>query len=155
MGVQSNAQREVQLLAEWLTTLPPYFKSKTNIDVGAAALQYNGERLTPAQQRMFGVWNDKADARVAAGLEVWIVESKIVGTASAYGQVLDYCDEYPASLDARGFPSATIVPLVLCAFEKPRTAAYFMRFGVRTVVFTPGWARLTLQTKIFGSAIEL
>lgn len=155
MGVQSNAQREVQLLAEWLTTLPPSFKAKTHVNVGAATLQYNGERLTPAQQRMFGVWNDWADARVAAGLEVWIVEAKIVGIGTAYGQVLDYCDEYPSSLDAREFPSATVVPVVLCAFDRPRTSRYFARFGVRTVVFTPVWARLTLQNKIFGSAIEL
>jgi hypothetical protein len=155
LGTQSNAQREVQLLAEWLTTLPSYFKSKTNVNVGAAALQYNGERLTPAQQRMFGVWNDKADARVLAGTEVWIVEAKIVGTGGAYGQVLDYVNEYPSSTDALEFPSAMVVPLILCAFDKPRTSQYFARFGVRTVVFTPGWARLTLQTKIFGSAVEL
>jgi len=145
----------VQLLAEWLTTLPPWFKSKTNIDVGAAVIQYNGARLTPAQQKMFGVWNDKADARIWAPPELWLVEAKIVGTASAYGQVLDYCDEYPQSLDAREWPAAPVIPVVVCAYEKPRTAQYFARFGVRTVVFTPGWAKDTLASKIFGSAIEL
>jgi hypothetical protein len=155
VGTQSNAQREVQLLAEWLTTLPSWFKSKTHVNVGAAALQYNGARLTPAQQRMFGVWNDWADARVFTGTELWIVEAKIVGTGSAYGQVLDYCAEYPDSLDAREFQFATVVPLVVCAFDKPRTSQYFSRFGVRTVVFTPGWARESLAGKIFGSAIEL
>lgn len=155
MGVQSNAQREVQLLAEWLTTLPSDWKTKTHVRVGAQTLVYNGEALSPAMSRAFGVWSDWCDARVFTGNQVWIVEAKIVNTAEAYGQVLDYVDQYPTSEDRQQFGSQPIIPVVLCAYEKPRTAGYFQRFGVQTMVFTPTWASRTLAVKIFGSASVL
>jgi hypothetical protein len=155
MGVQSNAQREVQLLAEWLGTLPAGWRSKTHIRVGSQTLVYQGVRLSPARARAFEVWSDWADVRVFTGTEVWIVEAKIVGTAEAYGQVLDYCQQYPESEDYQQFAPAPIAPLVLCAFEKRRSATYFARFGVRTVIFTPTWAATTLATKVFGSLVDL
>lgn len=147
-GVNSNKQLETELLLEWLATLPKAYAWKTNVRVGATPLISNGVVLTPAQQKMFEVWNDWADARVDTGAAIWIVEAKIVGIAGAYGQVLDYCNEYPASIDARPFAGRVIQPVVLCAFEKARTAAYFATFGVRTVVFTPAWAGNTLVSKI-------
>lgn len=83
------------------------------------------------------------------------MEAKIVGVACAYGQVLDYSAQYPESEDYREFGPVPIVPIVLCAYEKPRTSRYFARFGVTTVIHTPSWAGKTLATKIFGSIIDL
>ncbi len=148
MGTNSNAQLETQLLTEWLASLPKAFPWKTHVRVGATPLISNGVVLSVAQQKAYEIWNDWADARVDTGAAIWIVEAKIVGTAGAYGQVMDYANEYPASMDARQFVGRHIQPLVLCAFEKPRTAAYFANFGVRTVVFTPAWAGTTLINKI-------
>ena len=155
MGTQSNAQREIQLLAEWLTTLPSNFQTKTHVRVGSEQLVYQGIQLTPSRARAFEVWSDWADARVYTGVELWLVEAKIVGTAGAYGQVLDYADEYPDSADGLLFAGVPIVPLVLVAYEKPRTRNLFAGMGVRTVVFTPAWARATLANKIVGSASNL
>jgi len=152
MAAQQNAQREMQMLTEWLATLPAGYQWKTHVRVGATPLTYQGKVLSPAQQRAFEVWNDWADVRVATPTELWIVEGKIVGVAGAYGQALDYANEYPASSDAAQFPGKRIVPVVVCAFEKARTAAYFARFGVRTVLFTPSWAGSTLATKIFPAS---
>ena len=149
MASHSNAQREIQLLGEWLATLPSYWKTKTHVNVGVSTLDYNGKALTPARQRAFGVWNDWADARVATGAEIWIIEAKIVGTGGAYGQVLDYCNEYPTSADYASMTAAPVIPIVLAAFDKPRTRLYYAQFGVRTVVFTPSWAGDTLASKVF------
>lgn len=146
----SNAQREIQLLAEWWRTLPPTWKNKTHVNVGASRLIYQGQPLSPARQRAFGVWNDWADMRIFTGAEVWLVEGKIVNTGNAYGQLLDYVDEYPGSDDYQQFQGAPIVPYVVCAFERARTAGVFERFGVRTIVFTPSWASNTLAEKVFG-----
>jgi len=155
VGVQSNAQREVQLLAEWLLSLPPYFKSKTHVRVGQETLVYNGQQLTPARARALLVWSDWTDARVFTGSEVWIVEAKLVSTAGAYGQVLDYLDEYKSSEDYKLFYPAPIVAVVLAAALKQRTANFFARFGVRTVIFAPSWSLRSIATKIVGDLTGL
>ena len=148
----SNQQRESQLLAEWFTSLGTAWANKTHVNVGAQKLDYLGQALTPAQQRMFGVWNDWADMRIFTGVNVWLVEAKIVNTGSAYGQLLDYLNEYPSSADYAQFSPAPIVGVVVCAFERPRTAALFAGQGIRTVVYTPSWAGNTLATKVFPAA---
>ena len=155
MGIRSNAQGETQMLAEWLTQNARGAQSKTNVPVGKQSLIYRDQVLTPAQRNAFGVWSDKVDARIAWGTEVWLVEAKIVGVSGAYGQILDYTRQYPQSADYQSYLGQRIVPVVLCAFERPETARYFEGFGVRTIVFTPTWAAKTLATKIFGSGVDL
>lgn len=155
MGVQSNAQREVQLLAEWLTSLPPYFKSKTHVRVGQETLVYNGATLSPSQTAALLVWSDWADARVFTGSEVWIVEAKLVGVATAYGQALDYVNEYRTSADYQQFQPAPIVPMVLAAARKEKTATFFASYGVRTVIFAPSWTLRSIATKIVGDLTGL
>jgi hypothetical protein len=152
MGVRDNLQLETQLLMEWWATLPRGWPNKTNVNVGAATLQYNGQPLTPAMQRAFGVWNDRADMRIFTGSEVWVVEAKIVNVGAAYGQVLDYVDEYPLSDDYKPYFGTPIVPVVVCAFERKRTSNRFLREGVRTILYTPTWAGSTLAQKIFTQA---
>jgi len=151
MGAHGNAQLETQLLAEWLQATGWGLRSKTHVSVGAATLDYLGQRLSPARQKAFGVWNDWCDARIFTGSEVWLVEAKIVNTGGAYGQVIDYLDEYPNSLDYATFRPAPITGIVLCAFERMRTSQVFRRQGIRTIVYTPTWAGETLSTKIFSS----
>jgi len=109
---------------------------------------YLGEVLTPAQRRAFQVWNDWADARIFTGSEVWIVEASIVGKAAKYGQALEYASEWPASLDSQCLTGWPVIPIVLCAFEKPATASLFSKFGVRTILFTPAWAGMSLVSKV-------
>jgi hypothetical protein len=149
---QNNRQGEMQLVAEWLATLPATWKSKTHVNVGAQLLQYAGVRLTPAQQRAFGVWNDWADARVFTGSQVWIVEGKLVATGCAYGQVLDYINQYPASLDYEQFNPAPIVPVVLTMASRARTAALFQAQGVNTIVFQPTFPLAQALAKLFPAA---
>jgi hypothetical protein len=149
---QNNAQGEMQLVAEWLATLPATWKSKTHVNVGAQTLVYAGNPLTPAQTRAFGVWNDWADARVFTGTEVWIVEGKRVAIGGAYGQVLDYVDEYPASADYIPFAGAQIIPIVLCMASRPRTAARFAGLGVRTIVYAPSFPLSQALAKLFPAA---
>jgi hypothetical protein len=151
----SNAQRETQLLAEWWATLPRGWKNKTHVNVGASQLFYQGQPLSAARQRAFGVWNDWADMRIFTGVEVWLVEAKIVNTGSAYGQLMDYRDEYPASDDYQQFAGAPIVPIVVCAYERRRTAGLFERMGIRTIVFTPSWAADTLVNKVFNGLSQV
>lgn len=151
MGIQANAQREAQLLAEWLTSLPKGWKSKTHVNVGRVALQYNGSPLTPAMQNAFGNWNSWSDARVFTGAEVWIVEAKIVATGCAYGEVLDYCNQYKGSSDYEQFLGAPIKPVVLCAYARDPSRIYFAQFGVTTIIFTPSWASVSLSTKVFNA----
>jgi hypothetical protein len=155
VGVQSNAQRETQLLAEWLGTLPAYFQSKTHIWVGKETLMYQGAPLPPARVAAFRVWSDWVDARVFTGAEVWLVEATLVGVAGKYGQVLWYANEYPDSPDYRQFMGAPIVPVVLAAGEKRDVAVFFSRFGIRTIPFTPVWAAKSIAVKIVGSTVEL
>ena len=151
-GVRDNLQLETQLLMEWWSTLPRSWANKTNVNVGAATLAYMGQVLTPERQRAFGVWNDRADMRIFNGVEVWIVEAKIVNVGGAYGQVLDYCDVYPLSEDYKPYYGAPIIPVVVCAFLRQRTARLFEKSGVRTHLYTPTWAGSTLATKIFNQA---
>src|SRR5208282_213641 len=149
---QNNAQGEMQLVAEWLATLPPTYKSKTHVNVGAQMLHYAGVRLTPAQQRAFGVWNDWADARVATGSVVWIVEGKLVATGAAYGQVLDYVNQYPQSLDYEQFAPAPIQGIVLTMASRARTAALFLAQGVNTIVYQPTFPLSHALAKLFPAA---
>lgn len=153
MAVQSNAQLETQLLAEWLTQSGWAARSKTHVNVGAQTLQYLGQPLTPARQKAFGVWNDWCDARVFTGAEVWLIEAKIVNTGAAYGQLLDYMDEYPTSLDYVAYRPAPITGIVLCAYDRTRTAVLFQKYNIRTIVYTPSWAADTLAAKVFGTSI--
>lgn len=149
---QNNAQGEMQLLAEWIATLPHGWKSKTHVNVGAQLLEYAGARLTPAQSRAFGVWNDWADARVWTGPSVWIVEAKLVATGAAYGQVLDYAAEYPDSADYEQFAPAWILPVVLTTAARPRTAGFFQGKGVNTVIFQPSFPLSQALAKLFPAA---
>lgn len=149
---QANAQGEMQLIAEWLMTLPPAYQSKTHVNVGAQELFYAGMALTPAQSRAFGVWNDWSDARVFTGTQVWIVEGKLVATGGAYGQVLDYVNQYPSSLDYQQFSPAPIVPMVVTMASRPRTAALFAGMGVQTIVFAPSFPLAQALAKLFPAA---
>jgi hypothetical protein len=149
---QSNAQGETQLIAEWLMTLPRNWISKTRVTVGKQELFYAGMALTPAQSRAFSVWHDWTDARVFTGPEVWIVEGKLVATGGAYGQVLDYVNQYPSSEDYRQFAPATIVPVVLTMASRPRTAELFRAQGVRTIVFAPSFPLAQALAKLFPAA---
>jgi hypothetical protein len=149
---QSNAQGEMQLVAEWVTQLPAEWKSKTHVNVGAQLLEYAGARLSAAQSRAFGVWNSWADARVATPTEVWIVEGKLVATGAAYGQVLDYVDEYPSSEDYQQWAPRTIVPVVLCMARRDRTASKFAVMGVRTIVFQPSFPIAEALARLFPAA---
>jgi hypothetical protein len=149
---QNNAQGEMQLVAEWLATLPATWRHKTHVNVGAQTLVYAGTLLTPAQTAAFGVWNDWADARVFTGTEVWIVEGKRVATGCAYGQVIDYVDEYRTSADYGPFAGATVVPLVLTMASRPRTAALFAGYGVRTIVYAPTFPLSQALAKLFPAA---
>lgn len=149
---QNNAQGEMQLVSEWLQTLPASYKTKTHVNVGAQELFYAGMALTPAQSRAFGVWNDWADARVFTGAQVWIVEGKLVGTANAYGQVLDYVNQYPQSEDYQQFAPAPVVPVVLTMASRPRTAALFAAQGVQTIVFAPSFPLAQALQKLFPAA---
>jgi hypothetical protein len=152
MAARRYAMLETQLLAEWLTTLPVSFRTKTHVNVGAQALQSN---LTPtqiAQLRQFSAWNDWVDARVFTGSEVWLVEAKIVGTANGYGQLLSYLDQYPASLDYLQFRGYPIIGILLAAFKLPRVSNLFFRYNVRTVIYSPVWSGDSLTQKIFGGS---
>ena len=149
---QSQAQGEIQLLAEWLQTLSPAWQTITRVKVGAQVLQYAGQPLSLAQQRAFGVWSDYADARIATPAEVWIVEAKLVGLGTAYGQVLDYVNQYPASADYAQFAPRPIVPVVLTMAQRPRTAALFALQGVRTVVYQPSFLFSQALSKLFPAA---
>jgi hypothetical protein len=149
---QSNAQGEMQLVAEWITTLPAAWKSKTHIKVGAQSLFYAGMQLTPAQAKAFSVWDDWADARIFTGAEVWLVEGKLVATGGAYGQLLDYLQEYPTSPDYAQFAPAPVIGVVLCQAERPRTASYFATLGIRTTVFQPSFDLASSLAKLFPAA---
>lgn len=149
---QSNAQGEMQLLAEWLATLGGSVKWKTHVNVGAKQLTYLGAQLTPAQQRAFGVWNSWADARVATPGEVWIVEAKIVATGAAYGQVLDYVSQYPQSADYEKFAPRAIVPVVVAQAARNQTTGLFQKQGVRTILFEPSFPLSLALAKLFPAA---
>jgi hypothetical protein len=152
VGKQVNAQREMTLLAEWLGTLPATWKSKTHVNAGAQVLQYHGQALTPAQQKAFGVWNDWVDARVYTGSEVWIVEAKIVATGAAYGQLLDYLNQYRSSADYQKFAPAPIVGVVVCQAARGATTNLFAQYGIRTIIFSPSFSLASGLMKLFPAA---
>ena len=149
---QNNATGEAQLVAEWLATLPRTWKTKTHVNVGKQTLFYAGVALTPAQSRAFGVWNSWCDARVFTGSQVWIVEGKLVAIGTAYGEVLDYVNEYPESEDYQQFAPAPIVPMVVTMASRPRTATLFAGMGVQTVVFAPLFPLAQALEKLFPAA---
>lgn len=155
MSTLSNRQRETQLLAEWLTSLPPYMKSKTHIRTGQETIVWDGGPLPANMARATLVWSDWADARVFTGSEVWIVEACLVATAGKYGQVLEYADEYRDSADYKEFWPFPIVGVVLAAGDKPKTRARFARFGIRTIIFAPSWSLRSIATKIVGDMTGL
>jgi len=149
---QANAQREAQLIAEWIATLHPSWQVKTNVKVGEQTLIYKGVRLTPAQQRAFSVWSDWCDARVVTPSEIWIVEGKLVGLGTAYGQVYDYLDQYRLSADYQLWQPRQVVGVVVCQAERPRTAQLFAKLGIRTIVFQPTFSLDQSLAKIFPQA---
>lgn len=151
-GPQGNNQREISLVTQWLSTLPDSFTKTTHIRVGAQNLVFQGPPLTPAQAQRFASWQSWCDARVVTPSEVWIVEAKLVGTGGAYGQVLDYCNDYPLSADAREWPGRAIIPVVVCQAAEPRTMAYFATLGVRTIIFQPSWDFASALEKVFQGA---
>jgi hypothetical protein len=152
---QSNAQGETQLLAEWLMTLPSTWTSKTHVKVGADPIFYAGTRLTPAQSRAFSVWSDWADARVVTPTEVWLVEAKLMATGGAYGQLLDYLDQYPNGDDYQQWAPRPIVGIVLAQVERMRTSKLFAKYGIRTILFSPTFTAAQSLQRIFPAAAIL
>lgn len=149
---QTNAQREMSLIAEWLMTLPAHWIKTTHVKVGEQLLSYRGVALTPLQAQRFSQWSTWADARIVTPREVWIVEGKLVATGGAYGQVLDYVNDYPLSADAKLWPNREIVPVVVAQAVRPRTQAYFATMGVRTILFSPSFDLAQSLQKLFQSA---
>jgi len=149
---QNNAQGEMQLVAEWLATLPSSWPNKTHLKVGSDPLFYGGARLTPAQSRALGVWSDWADARVVTPTEVWLVEGKLVATGGAYGQLLDYLNQYPSGDDYKLWAPRPVVGVVLCQAERVRTSALFGAMGIRTIVFEPTFELAKSLAKLFPAA---
>jgi hypothetical protein len=142
----------MQLIAEWIATLPAGYKSKTHVNVGKQELFYAGQRLTPAQSAAFGVWNDWADARISTGTEILLVEGKLVATGSAYGQLLDYLDEYPGSFDYQQFAPLPVRGVVVCMASRTRTANLFLAKGIETVIFQPTFPLVEALAKLFPAA---
>lgn len=149
---QSNKQGERALIAEWISSLPSTWPTKTQVKVGTDPLFSDGKRLTPAQSRALSVWSDWADARIVTPSEVWIVEGKLVATASAYGQVLDYLDQYPNGDDYKQWSPRPIVGIVLAQATRPRLANLFARMGIRTIQFSPSWSVEESLARLFPSA---
>jgi len=149
---QHNQQGERALVAEWLATLPKSWPTKTQLKVGSDPLFYGGKRLTPGQSRALGVWSDWCDVRVVTPAEIWIVEGKLVATASAYGQVIDYLDQYATGDDVAKWPGRQVVGIVLAQATRPRLATLFARMGIRTIQFTPSWPVVESLARIFPSA---
>lgn len=149
---QTNAQREMSLIAEWLMTLPDSWIKTTHVKVGEQLLSYRGVSLTPLQAQRFAAWSTWADARVVTPNEIWVAEGKLVATGGAYGQVLDYVNDYPLSADAKLWPGRTVVPIVVAQAVRPRTAAYFAALGVRTILFQPSFDLAQSLQKLFQSA---
>ena len=149
---QSNAQGEMQLVAEWLAMLPKSWPNKTHLKVGSDPLFYGGQRLSPAQSRAMSVWSDWADARVVTPTEVWLVEGKLVATGGAYGQLLDYLNQYPSGDDYKLWAPRPVVGIVLCQAERVRTSALFAAMGIRTIQFTPTFALSASLAKLFPAS---
>lgn len=149
---QVNAQGEMALVAEWLQTLPSTYVKTTHVKVGEQLLVYQGQQLTPAQAQRFASWSTWADARVVTPTQVWIVEGKLVASGAAYGQVLDYANDYPLSADARLWPGKAVVPIVVCQAMRPRTMAYFATLGVQTIVFQPSFDLAASLQKLFSGS---
>lgn len=152
MKAQSQAQGEIQLVTEWLLTLPAAWQSKTRVKVGAQPLRYLGQSLSPAQQRAFGVWSDYADARVVTPTQVWLVEGKLVATGGAYGQLLDYLDQYEQSADYQNFVGLQVVGKVVTMAAKPRTVRLFQEYGIDTIVYSPSFPLVSALAKLFPAA---
>jgi hypothetical protein len=146
---QSNVQGERQLVAEWLATLPASWPTKTHLFVGEQTMIYGGVPLTPREQRAFAAWSDWCDARVVTPSEIWIVEGKLIATGGAYGQVLDYVNQYPSCADYLLWKPRAIVPVIVCQASRPRTAALFLNQGVRTIVFAPTFQLSESLAKLF------
>jgi hypothetical protein len=151
-GLQVNNQKEASLISQWLLSLPQSWTTTTHIKVGAQLLVYRGVALTPAQAQRFASWSSYCDVRVVTPREVWIVEGKLVATGGAYGQVLDYANDYPLSADAKLWPGREIIPVVVCQAAEPRTMSYFASLGVRTIIFEPSWDLAQALQKVFSSA---
>jgi len=99
-----------------------------------------------------GVWSDWADARVVTPTEVWLVEGKLVATGGAYGQLMDYLDQYPSGDDYKLWAPRPVVGIVLCQAERVRTSALFAAMGIRTIQFTPTFALSASLQKLFPAA---
>jgi hypothetical protein len=149
---QINAQREMALVSQWLLTLPSSYVKTTHVKVGEQLLVYQGQQLTAAQAARFASWSTWADARVVTPTQVWIVEAALVGSAGKYGQVLDYCNDYPLSADAKLWPGRAVVPIVLCQAMRTRTMAYFATLGVQTIVFQPSFDLAASLQKLFSGS---
>lgn len=139
-------------MSEWIATLPASYRVKTHVNVGEQTLFYAGQRLTAAQTAAFGVWNDWADARVYTGTEIWLVEAKIVNTGGAYGQLLDYLNEYPTSADYAQFAGAPMRGIVLTMADRPRTASFFGSMGIQTIIYSPTFSLSSALAKLFPAA---
>lgn len=150
MRINANRQLEAQLLAEWRETLPAAWQSKTHVHVGAIELLPQFKNFAPGTLRAIANWNDWADMRIFTGSELWLIEATIVNTGKKYGQLIEYRDQYPTSSDANKFPQVPIVPVLLTAFERPRSTRFWTPFGIRTVVFTPAWAPRSLAEKVLN-----
>jgi hypothetical protein len=149
---QVNRQGEAQLIAEWLATLPASWNKKTNVKVGEQTLIYMGARLTPAQIRAFSVESDRCDARVVTPSEVWIVEGKLIAKGGAYGQVIDYMNQYRNAADYIPLAPRPIVGVVVCQASTPITAKLFASMGIRTIVFEPTFALDQSLGKLFPAS---
>ena len=149
---QSNLQGEMQLVAEWLATLPKSWPNKTHVKVGSDPLFYGGVRLTPAQSRALSVWSSYADARVVTPTEVWLIEGKLVATGAAYGQILDYLDQYPSGDDYRLWAPRPVVGIVLAQATRVRLSNLYAKMGIRTVQFDPTFALSASLAKLFPAA---
>lgn len=111
--------------------------------------------MTPAQAQRFASWQSWCDVRVATPTEVWIVEGKLIATGGAYGQVLDYVNDYPLCEDAKQFPGLPVIPVVVCQAAEPRTMQLFAGMGVRTILFEPTWSFASALEKLFSGAAIL
>src|SRR5260370_38292676 len=130
-GVRRRAHRLTELLSEWIALYHPQEPTWYELRLGPLRRFVMTANLTAAQERMLRVWNGYADAVVAAGAELLVIEAAMEADAGKISQVELYASLVPRMPALAGFLGLTVVPLVLFATDKPDVRALAEKHGVR------------------------
>jgi hypothetical protein len=139
MGKRSNAQREWQLLSNWLVAYHPHAEIHMNMRIGPTLPIGNVIPSTPALANLSRVRNRSTDTLYIENGIPTLVEASMESEPGIYSELIHYARLFRLDPNWTQFASVPVKLIALVARDDPQVALEAVFYNVAWVVYQPAF----------------